>query len=94
MGETKVNRQQLCTELTQSKKKKKIVLRIIKVVKSHKKIKSCLLGRGHSCVEVLKDRVGCYGERGSEESKRYDGDADEPQCCLKGRREGERGPDR
>lgn len=93
MGETKVNRQQLCTELTQSKKKK-IVLRIIKVVKSHKKIKSCLLGRGHSRVEVLKDRVGCYGERGSEESKRYDGDADETQRCLKGRREGERGPDR
>lgn len=55
------------------------MLRIIKVVKSHKKIKSCLLGRGHSCLEVLKDRAGCYGERGSEESMRYDGDAGGPQ---------------
>ena len=73
-------------------KKKQKMLRIIKVVKSHRKIKSCLLGGGHSCLEVLKDRVGCYRVRGSEESKRYDGDAGEPQGCLTGRWEGERGP--
>ena len=74
------------------KLKKKKMLRIIKVVKSHRKIKSCLSGGGHSCPEVLKDRVGCYRVRGSEESKRYDGDAGEPQGCLIGRWEGERGP--
>ena len=42
---------------------KKKMLRIIEVVKSHKKIKSCLSGGGHSCPEVLKAEWDVMGRQ-------------------------------